>query len=135
MAGLEGRVALRKGLKQFTNDVLLSEKKDMVETALNAAILAKNVGQNTIATTPSSLSHEPKDNRIWTGKMYEAFDADVQQRGRNIRIRYGWITVKAKYFLVQENGGFAFGKTITPMFAWANADAAVKDYLKSKGIQ
>jgi hypothetical protein len=119
----------------FGKERLQETKKELVETALHAGIIAKNVGQNTIATTPSSLSHEPKDNRIWTGRMYESYDADVTQTGRNIRIRWGWITKKSRYFLTQEYGGFAFGKNVTPMFALANSKTAVEDYLKSKGIK
>jgi hypothetical protein len=134
-AGVEGRVQLRQGLLGFSKASLGDTKKELVETALHAGIIAKNVGQNTIATTPSSLSHEPKDNRIWTGRMYESYDADVTQTGRNIRIRWGWITKKARYFLIQEHGGFAFGKNVTPMFALANSKTAVEDYLKSKGIK
>lgn len=132
-AGVEGRVTLRKNLKDFTRSALAKERKEAVEAALHAGIIAKNTGQNVIATTPSSLSHEPKDNRIWTGRMYEHFDADVQQRGNSITVRYGWITDKAKYFLIQEYGGNAFGKTVTPMFALAQAHRAATDYVESKG--
>lgn len=126
---------LRQNLKKFTQGSVLDTKKELVETALHAGMIAKNVGQNTIMTTPSSLSHEPKPDRYWTGAMYHAYDADVTQTGRNIRIRWGWITKKARYFLIQEHGGFAFGKNVTPMFALANSKTAVEDYLKSKGIK
>lgn len=134
-AGVQGRTQLRRDLLGFTKGVVATKKKDVVEVALTAAVIGKNVGQNTIATTPSSLSHAPKDNRIWTGRMYDHYDADVKQTGRQIRVRYGWLTDKAKYFLTQEHGGKAFGKDVTPMHALTNSTVAVKDYLKSKGIQ
>ena len=126
---------LRRGLQAFNRNVVSVAKKDTVEAALTAGVIAKNIGQNTIATTPSSLSNVGKDNRIWTGRMYDSYDADVKQTGRQIRIRYGWISDKAKYFLIQEHGGKAFGKDVTPMHALTNSTVAVKDYLKSKGIQ
>lgn len=133
-AGVVGRVQMRKSLLAFTRSATRKQQLEAQETALNAALLAKNVGQNTIATTESSL-RPGKMNRIWTGAMYEDFDADVVQTGNKIRIRYGWIRTKKKYYLVQEHGGFFIGKTITPMHAMANAQLAVDDYVKSKGIK
>lgn len=129
-----GRVELRRGLLDFNKRALRAKRLDAQETALNGALLAKNVGQNTIATTESSL-RPGKMNRIWTGAMYEDFDADVIQAGNRIRIRYGWIKSKKKYYLTQEHGGFFIGKTITPMHAMANAQLALDDYVKSKGIK
>lgn len=134
-AGVIGRVELRKKLLGFSKTALVKKRAGAVDAALVAGIIAKNVGQNTIATTPSSLSREPKNNRIWTGAMLEAYDADVRQTGTKITVRWGWIKTKKKYFGVQEYGGFVFGKTVTPMHALANSGVAAQDYLHSKGIK
>lgn len=135
-AGVMGRVQLKQGLQKFSRDSLLDTRKDLIETARVAAVLAEASGKDTIWHTPSSLSRQPKDDRVWTGRMVEAFESDVGVTSRNrITIRWGWITKKSRYFLVQEYGGFAFGKNVTPMFALANAKTVVEDYLKSKGIK
>lgn len=134
-AGVIGRVELRKKLLGFSKGALAKKKQGTVDAALVAGIIAKNVGQNTIATTPSSLSREPKGNRIWTGAMFEGYDADVKQTGTKITVRWGWINSKRKYFKTQEYGGFAFGKNVTPMHALANSGVAAQDYLHSKGIK
>jgi hypothetical protein len=114
-------------------------REEAVETALNAGIIAKNVGQNTIATTPSDLSIEPKDNRIWTGAMYEAYDADVSQRGSNITVKWGWLRKKKKYFDIQEHGGTVETRRgsieVSAMHALTNSQMAVEKYLKDKGIK
>ena len=134
-AGVEGRVQLRQGLRRFTKDTLVEQRKDVVETAKVAAVLAEATGKDVIWHTPSSLSHEPKDNRVWTGKMVDAFSADVTPVGNRVTVRWGWIDKKKKYFLIQEYGGQAFGKTVTPMFALAQTQTVVKNYLHSKGIE
>lgn len=135
MAGLAGRVQLRQGLLAHTKGLKSQINSQAADTALNAALIAKNTGQNTIATTPSDLSHEPKDNRIWTGAMYNAFDAEVNQRGNKITVRFGWIRNKKNYFLIQEDGGQVGTKTVTGMHAMTNAQLAVERYLLSKGIK
>lgn len=138
-AGIEGRTALRRGLLSFNRTVKDSVRKDAVEGALNAAILAKNTGQNTIATTPSDLSREPKNNRIWTGEMYDNFDADVIQRGTNIIVRFGWINRKQKYYMIQEEGGVVNTRRgpiqVSAMHALTNALVAVQRDLENKGIK
>jgi hypothetical protein len=65
--------------------VLKHSKDTTQDDALVAAIIAKNTGQNVIATVPSSLS-PGKIGRIWTGAMYADFDADVAQVGNKIII-------------------------------------------------
>jgi hypothetical protein len=138
-AGIVGRVQMRRGLLNATKQFGASVNKDAVETALVAGIIAKNAGQNTIATTPSDLSIEPKDNRIWTGAMYEAFDAEVNQRGNKITVRFGWLRKKKKYFMVQEEGGQVETRrgtiTVSGMHAMTNAAMAAERYLESKGIK
>lgn len=138
-AGITGRVTLRRGLLGFNKSVKDQVRKDAVEGALNAAILAKNTGQNTIATTPSDLSIEPKGNRIWTGQMYDDFDADVTQRGTNIVVKFGWIKRKQKYYGIQEHGGTVPTRRgiiqVSEMHALTNALVAVQRDLENKGIK
>ena len=133
-AGVIGRVALRNSLLGFSKDALAKKKLETQDIAVYAALLAKNVGQNTIATTPSSLS-PGKIGRIWTGDMFKDYDADVSQSGNKITIKWGWIKRKQKYYKTQEYGGFFIGKTVTPMHAMVNSTVAVRDYLSSKGIK
>ena len=133
-SGVVGRVALRNSLLGFSKRALAQKKAQTVEAALVAGIIAKNTGQNTIATAPSSLK-PGKIGRIWTGAMYNDFDSDVTQTGNRITVKYGWIKRKQKYYKTQEYGGFFIGKTITPMHAMANATVAAQDYLNSKGIK
>lgn len=133
-AGVVGRVALRQSLLGFSKRVLKEAKDTTQDDALIAAIIAKNTGQNVIATVPSSLS-PGKVGRIWTGAMYTDFDADVAQVGNKITIKIGWIKRKQKYYIVQEEGGQAFGRDIVPMHAIAQAGVAAQDYLNSKGIK
>lgn len=134
-AGVLGRVQLREALLGHTKGLKSQINKNAADTAFAASMVAKAVGRNTIATTPSDLSKEPKDNRIWTGAMYEAFDAEVNQRGNKITVRYGWIRNKKNYFLIQEDGGQVGSKTVTGMHAMTNAQLAVERYLLSKGIK
>lgn len=133
-AGVIGRVGLRNSLLNFTRNSITKVQKQTVDDALNAAIIAKNTGQNVIATFPSSL-RPGKIGRIWTGQMYEDFDAAVTQTGNKINLRYGWINRKQKYYKVQEYGGTAFGVNIVPMHAIVAAKTASENYLHDKGIK
>lgn len=133
-AGVQGRVALRQSLLGLSKSVLKKTKDTTADDALIAAIIAKNTGQNVIATVPSSLS-PGKVGRIWTGAMYGDFDADVTQVGNKTIIKIGWLKRKQKYYVVQEEGGTAFGRDIVPMHAIAQAGVAAQDYLSSKGIK
>lgn len=139
-AGVLGRVQLRDGLLNMTKGVKTDINKVAADTALNAAIIAKNTGQNTIMTTPSDLSIKPKDNRYWHGDMYNNFDAQVTQTGNKITVKYGWLANKKNYFLIQEDGGTVQTKhrgavTISGMHALTNAQMAVERYLAGKGIK
>lgn len=133
-AGLQGRVQLRKGLLDYTKQVQDQILQTAEETGLEAAIEGLGVARETIATTPSSLSRYPKNNRIDTGLMYASLDADVRRVGGRIIIRVGWFPKRKKYFLVQEYGGRAFGKEVAPMFALTNAYAAIEKTLRNGGI-
>lgn len=139
MAGVEGRVQLRNSLLNFTKQAKVAQKKQAVDDALVAAIVGKNAGQNTIATTPSDLSIEPKGNRIWTGAMWEDFDAEVDQRGNRITLKFGWLKRKRKYYKVQEYGGTVKTKRgpieVSAMHAITNATMAAQTYLDNKGIR
>lgn len=139
MAGVEGRTQLRRGLLAFNRSIKQSSRQDAVEAALVAGIAAKNAGQNTIATTPSDLSVEPKIGRIWTGAMYEDFDADVTQRGTNIIVKFGWLKRKRKYYDVQEHGGVVNTNRgpidISGMHALTSALLAAQRHLDNKGIK
>lgn len=138
-AGIEGRVQLRNSLLGLSKTVKNDTRRDVAETALTAGIIAKNVGQNTIATTPSDLSIEPKGNRIWTGAMYDAYDADVNQNGTRITVKWGWLRKKKKYFDIQEHGGTVETRRgsveVSAMHALTNSAMAVEKYLKDKGIK
>lgn len=132
-AGVQGRVALRESLLGFSAGALKQTQAHAQDIALKSAFLAKNVGQNTIMTTPSSL-REGKPDRYWTGAMFHAYDADVKQSGNKITVTWGWINTRKKYFKTQEYGGFFLGKTITPMHALTNSYVAVSNYLHDEGI-
>jgi len=138
-AGVVGRTQLRRGLLGFNRSVKTSSRGEAVEAALVAAIAGKNAGQNTIATTPSDLSREPKIGRIWTGAMYEDFDADVTQRGTSIIVKLGWINRKRKYYEIQEHGGVVNTRRgaieISGMHALTNALLATQRHLDNKGIK
>jgi hypothetical protein len=138
-AGITGRTQLRRNLLAFNKSVKTTVRNDAVENALNAAILAKNTGQNTIATTPSDLSVEPKNNRIWTGQMFEDFVADVDQRGPTITVKFGWIKRKQKYYDIQEHGGTVPTRRgniqVSAMHALTNALVAVQRDLNNKGMK
>lgn len=138
MAGIEGRVQLRRQFLDWTSQAKVKINRNVVDDALHAAIIGKNAGQNTIATTPSDLSIEPKNNRIWTGAMYQDFDADVTQRGSRIEIKLGWIKRKKKYYAIQEYGGVVKTKRgnvdVSAMHAITNAAMAAQRYLDNKGM-
>lgn len=138
MAGIEGRVQMRREFLAWTAKAKKTINNDTVESALTAAIIAKNTGQNRIATVPSDLSIEPKVGRIWTGAMYQDFDADVTQRGTKITIKIGWINRKRKYYDIQEYGGVVKTKrgpiNVTGMHAITDATMAAQRYLDDKGI-
>jgi len=133
-AGVQGRVALREGLLGFSKGALKQTQAHAQDIALKSAFLAKNVGQNTIMTTPSSI-REGKPDRYWTGAMFNAYTSDVHQTGNKITVKWGWIDTKKKYFKTQEYGGFFLGKTITPMHALTNSYVAVSNYLHDEGIK
>ena len=133
-SGVIGRVELRKALLGFSSRSLELTKSRARGYASTAAALAKNTGRQTILSTPSSLS-PGKPDRYWTGDMFRAYDAQVTETGNRITVKWGWIDERKKYFKTQEYGGFAFGKTVTPMHALANSSVVVQNYLADKGIK
>jgi hypothetical protein len=134
MAGLLGHKALTDGLFQH---VLQAEKgmmADVEEAALEAGVAGLEAARWTIDNTPSSLS-PGKPNRNWTFKMNQSLDADVKRTGNTTTIRVGWLRIKEKYFLIQEHGGEASERIITPMNALMNGRHAVLDTLKGWGLK
>jgi|GEM_PF-6516195 hypothetical protein len=134
MAGLLGHKALTDGLFQH---VLQAEKgmmADVEEAALEAGVAGLEAARWTIDNTPSSLS-PGKPNRNWTFQMNQALDVDVRRNGNTTTIRVGWLRIKEKYFLIQNDGGNLGEKVITPMNALMNGQHAIKDTLKGWGIK
>jgi hypothetical protein len=134
MAGLLGHKALTNGLFQH---VLQAEKgmmADVEEAALEAGVAGLEAARWTIDNTPSALS-PGKPNRNWTFKMNQSLDADVRRSGNTTTIRVGWLRIKEKYFLIQNDGGNLGEKVITPMNALMNGQHAIKDTLKGWGIK
>ena len=101
MAGLEGRTQLVKGLQGFVQDSKKQYTKDVDKAALDAAIAGEWTMHDVIATFPSAFV-EGKQNRIWTGTMYRAVDADVKRTGTRVTATVGWLKYQEKYFLTQE---------------------------------
>lgn len=135
MAGVVGRVDMMKGLRQH---VLTAEKLLRLEAedaAVEAGIVGEQTVRNVIATTPSSLSKYPKNNRIWTGQMINAVTAKVTKRGTTINIKVGWLEKKEGYFRIQDQGGTVQGKTVTPMNALAGAQTAMRESVKARGFK
>ena len=120
-----GIEAFQSGIKQEVAalDFRLEAGVDLVVKEAADAALAEM--QHVIDTTPSSLSHYPKDNRNWTFHMRDSLDAKPVYEDRNRAIDAGWLEVQEDYFLIQEDGGTAFGKTVTPMHALLNGEAAM----------
>lgn len=101
MAGLEGRGKMVNGLHKHTVDMKKQFTKDVEAIAVDAAIAGEWSMKEQIATYPSAFV-EGKPNRIWTGHMYRAADADVKRTGTKITAEVGWLKYKEAYFLVQE---------------------------------
>lgn len=116
MAGLTGHKQLTDGLFQHLLAAEKSVKSDVQEAALEAAIAGEDMVRFTIDHTESSLS-PGKPNRNWTFRMREAVDSRVDRNGNTITIRAGWLSDKAGYFLIQNDGGQLGKTTITPMNA------------------
>lgn len=101
MAGLQGRTQMVRGLKKFAIDTKKQFYNDVDKDAIDAGIAGEWTMRDRIATYPSAFV-EGKDNRIWTGHMYRATDADVKRIGTRVEVRVGWLKTQEKYFLTQE---------------------------------
>jgi hypothetical protein len=134
MAGLIGHKALSDGLFQHVLQGERNMMKDVEDAALEAGVAGLEAARWTIDNTPSSLS-PGKPNRNWTFQMNRALDADVRRTGNTTTIRVGWLHIKERYFLIQEDGGNVGEKVITPMNALMNGQNAIKDTLKGWGIK
>lgn len=135
-AGVEGRVQMRQGLQAWVKE----QDSEIVGHAVDAAYKAGMSGRDTIRrviwNTPSSLSHTPKDNRIWSGHMHDRADFVVRQRGNQIEIQFGWLGVKKNenYIGIQEYGGDVNGKTVTAMDALGKAMVEARRVLRNEGF-
>lgn len=121
-----GIEAFQKGLIQEATalDKRMEAGVDLVVDDAAKTALAEM--KRVIDTTPSSLSHVPKDNRNWTHHMNDSLEAVPVFEDRNRAIDAGWLTVEEDYFLIQEYGGQVGGKTVTPMHALVNGQAAME---------
>jgi hypothetical protein len=135
MAGLQGRVELINGLRKHNQTAEKLVTVHASEAMLEAVVEAVATAREVVATTPSSLSRVPKNNRIWTGAMIAALDGDVKITGTTITGRVGWLNVKEDYFLVQEHGGQVREIRVTPMNALSAAQAVIVEKLASEGIR
>jgi hypothetical protein len=135
MAGVTGRVQMANGINSWIDGLNLEMKKDVAETALEAAVVGLDAAREKIAKTPSDLSRFPKNNRNWTFEMSNSLDAKVTSVGTKITIQVGWLNKKEAYFLIQEDGGQVRQKIISPMFALLDADKAIRATLATKGIR
>lgn len=134
MAGLEGRVPLTTGLKAHVRLAEQIVRGEAQTAAVEAGIEGLAAARTVVATTPSSLSRVPKNNRIWTGKMIAELDSDVKIKGHSITVRVGWLNKKERYFLIQEDGGKVRNVTVTPMNALAQSQAVMLKKLADRGI-
>lgn len=135
MAGLQGRVQMTNGLKRHVQTLEKLVPIHAAEAMLEGIIEGVATARQVVATTPSSLSRVPKNNRIWTGKMIAELDGDVKITGTTITGRVGWLNAKEDYFLVQEYGGQVREIRVTPMNALSQAQQAVVEHLRSEGIR
>jgi len=134
MAGVVGRVQLRRNLQTLLKLEQAEALQAAQETALNAAIEGLATARVVIATTESSLS-PGKMNRIYTGRMYTSLDATVTGT-RRIHINVGWLKDKEDYFTVQDQGGKThWGADVTPMHALAAAKIRMREVLAEGNIK
>lgn len=133
MAGLEGRVQLVKGLHQFTVQAKKQLMRDVESAAHDSAIAGESSMRDRIATYPSGLK-EGKNNRIWTGDMYDAVRSKVGRKGTRVEVTVGWIQDKESYFLTQEKLP-PYGTSGEGMHALVHAQERVKSELFKKGIK
>lgn len=134
MAGIEGRVQLRRNLQQHLKAVENSTYVNAQEGAIEAGIEGLATARIVIATTPSSLV-ENKIGRIDTGLMYSSLDAKVSGV-RRIHVNVGWLNTKKDYFMVQEEGGKThWGADVTPMHALAAAQIRMREVLAERSIK
>ena len=134
MAGLQGRVQMVKGLQDHIRLVGKMVDGHAQEAAIDAGIEGLATARMVVATTPSSLSSTPKNNRIWTGKMISELDSDVKRTGTTITVRVGWLQHKLGYFLVQEEGGTVRNIVVTPMNALGQARQVMVKRLADRDI-
>lgn len=120
MAGVKvtkGDGDLRKTMNKFTAGVGGTLRVQSQKTAIRAGIAAQQEMRRVIENTPSDIS-PGKPDRVDTGYMRDRVDQNVTFRHQRYEVKFGWLQSRKKYFLVQDQGGTAFGKyQITGMFA------------------
>ena len=134
MAGLVGHEDVTGGLMKMLDDADKSAFVGVMKAAQEAGKAGQIAIQDTIDSTPSSLS-PGKPDRNWTHKMRNSAAWDVEMTGDIITVRAGWLVEKEGYFLIQEHGGLVDGKTVTPMRALMNAYFIMTQHLTQAGVK
>lgn len=138
MAGIEGRENLLKGVRETTDRMRAGWQKDVSEDVRVLSNLGKLEVQSVILNTPSAISFA-KDNRYYTGQMYNAVDSKSTRKGNSYTAQAGWVGVKRKYFTIQDQGGMGTGDLagiyITPMNALRSAEHLMAGEAKKMGYE
>lgn len=118
MAGVKRKSApLKTVMKQFTGGVSDRLNTRSKETAIRAGIAAQSAMRDTIMNTPSGINPD-KPDRYDTGYMFNKVTHSTTFRHQRFTVKFGWLYSHKQYFLVQDQGGMAFGKfQIQGMFA------------------
>jgi hypothetical protein len=132
--GLTGHEQLTDGLMKMLDDADRQMFVGTMKVAQEAGRLGRKAIEDTIDSTPSSLS-PGKPDRNWTGEMRRSADSDVEMTGDTITVRAGWLVNQEEYFLTQERGGVVNGITVTPMRALQNAYWAMTRHLQENGVR
>ena len=108
---------LRPTMNKFTAGIGGTLRVQSQRTAIRAGIAAQQAMRHVIETTPSDIS-EGKPDRVDTGYMRDRVDHNTTFRHQRYEVKFGWLQSRKKYFLVQDQGGIAFGKfQVSGMFA------------------
>lgn len=107
-----------RDLKNRLRHLDIDVRNELYKYAKDAGPLLTDSVQDTIMSTPSSINPR-KDNRKFSGEMYNNVQFRVLRRGKAIVVDHGWWKAK-HYFGIQEYGGTATDlyvgrRNITPM--------------------
>lgn len=138
MSGLEGRKNLLAGVRETTKAMKNSWYVDVLKDAQTLSTVGKLEVQTVILNTPSAISYS-KDNRYYTGQMYNAVGNDAKRTGTSFTARAGWIGLKRNYFAIQDQGGMGTGDLknvyITPMNALRESKRLMTEEAKKMGYE